>query len=94
MSTTFRVHGSFVLGSRSLFVVRGVVITGTLGAGQVVVRPAGLDAPVTGVELRLRNPSGGADESALTFRYANPAQLARWQALVAVDTDLELAAPG
>lgn len=90
MEANFRVLGSFVLQSRRLFVVRGTVTTGAVRAGQRVVEPAGLDAPVTGVEFALLNASGGAAQTALTFRYLNAAQLARWQSLARTGTELTL----
>ncbi len=93
MSASFRVHGTFVLGTRALFIVRGVVAVGAVRAGQRVVHPAGIDAPVTGVEFALLSASGGADQTALTFRYASPAQLARWQALTTTGTELTLDDP-
>jgi hypothetical protein len=81
VTASFQVHGTFVLRSRSLFVLRGIVTAGAVGVGQRVTQPEGFDAAVTGVEARLSDMSGGARQTALTFRYANAAQLARWQAL-------------
>ena len=80
MAARFRVLGTFVLGSRSVFAIRGVVIDGEVRAGQRVVRPDGIDAAVTGVERALSSPTGGGDQTALTFRYTSRAQLAQWQA--------------
>jgi hypothetical protein len=90
MTTRFRVLGTFVLRSRSLFVVRGTVLDGTVRAGQRVVQPEGVDAVVGGVEKGLLNVSGGVEQTALTFRYANSAQLARWEALAATGAELTL----
>jgi hypothetical protein len=88
--TRFRVLGTFVLRSRSLFVVRGTVMNGTVRAGQRVVQPEGVDAVVGGVEKGLMNVGGGAEQTALTFRFTSPAQLARWQTLAPTGVELTL----
>ena len=93
MTTSLRVHGSFVLGTRALFIVRGIVTSGEVRAGQRVIHPEGIEAPVTGVELRLSSAAGGADQTALTFRYTSRAQLARWQALTPAGVEISLADP-
>ena len=80
-TASFHVHGSFVLRTRGLFVLRGIVTAGSVRAGQRVVEPAGIDATITGIETGLSNMYGGARQTALTFRYTNAAQLARWQSL-------------
>ena len=90
-TASFRVHGSFVLRSRALFVLRGIVTAGSVSAGQRVVEPKAIDAPVTGVEAGLSDMSGGERQTALTFRYASPAQLTRWQAATPEGTVLTLA---
>jgi hypothetical protein len=90
VTATFRVYGAFVLHPRALFIVRGIVITGTVGIGQRVVLPDGIDAFVTGVEARLGNVGGGASQTALTFRYSTPAQLARWKSLAIEGVELSL----
>lgn len=78
---------------RSLFIVRGTVVSGTVHAKQRVVRLPGLDAAVESVEERLLDVNGGAPQTALTFRYANQAQLARWKSLIDEGTLLSLAPP-
>ncbi|MEP6691423.1 MAG: hypothetical protein ABJD07_09715 [Gemmatimonadaceae bacterium] len=91
MSATMRVHGSVVVGARSMFAVRGVVVAGELAVGQRVTSPEGFDATVFSIERTLRDPGGGTDNTAIIFRYANAAQLARWRALVPAGTELVLA---
>lgn len=93
MAARFRVLGTFVLGSRSVFAIRGVVIDGEVRAGQRVVRPDGMDAAVAGVERALSSPTGGGDQTALTFRYTSRAQLAQWQAMLGAGVELTLADP-
>jgi len=90
----FLVRGIFVLGSRSLFIVRGTVISGIVRAKQHVLGLAGMDAEVQSVEANLLDVNGGAAQTALTFRYAKQAQLAQWQALISEGTLLSLGAPG
>ncbi len=89
-TATFQVHGSFVLRSRALFALRGIVTAGSVRAGQRVVDPAGIDATVAGVEAGLSNMYGGARQTALTFRYTSAAQLARWQSLTSEGVVLTL----
>ena len=90
---SFRVHGSFVIGARSLFIVRGIIAGGDVRIGQIVVRPEGIDSPVTAVESRLSSVSGGSDQTALMFRYTSRAQLGRWEALARPGVELTLADP-
>ena len=89
-TASFHVHGSFVLRSRALFVLRGIVTVGSVRAGQRVVDPPGIDATITGVEAGLSNMYGGARQTALTFRYTSAAQLARWQSLTSEGVVLTL----
>jgi hypothetical protein len=92
-AATFLVRGIFVLGTRSLFIVRGTIVSGTPRAKQRVTGPAGMDAEVQSVEANLLDVTGGAAQTALTFHYTKQAQLAQWQALVSEGTLLSLAAP-
>jgi hypothetical protein len=92
-AATFLVRGIFILGMRSLFIVRGTVATGTVRARQRVIGPAGMDAEVQSVQERLLDVNGGAPQTALTFHYAKKAQLERWKSLVDEGTLLSLAAP-
>jgi sulfate adenylyltransferase subunit 1 (EFTu-like GTPase family) len=92
-AATFLVRGIFILGTRSLFIVRGTVASGTVRAKQRVIGPAGMDAEVQTVEAKLLDVNGGAAQTALTFHYAKRAQLERWQALVGEGTLLSLASP-
>jgi len=88
-AATFLVRGNFVLGTRSLFIVRGTVVSGIARAKQRVIGLPGM-AEVQGVESNLLDITGGAPQSALTFRYAKQAELARWSSLVAEGTLLSL----
>lgn len=90
-AATFLVRGTFVLGTRSLFIVRGTVVTGIARARQRVIGLPGMDAEVQGVESNLLDVTGGAPQSALTFRYAKQSELARWSSLVTEGTLLSLA---
>lgn len=92
-AATFLVRGIFVLGTRSLFIVRGTVVSGIARAKQRVTGLAGMDAEVQSVEANLLDVNGGAAQTALTFRYAKQAQRAQWQALVTEGTLLSLGAP-
>lgn len=92
-AATFLVRGIFVLGTRSLFIVRGTIVSGTARAKQRVTGLAGMDAEVQSVEANLLDVNGGAAQTALTFHYTKQAQLAQWQALVSEGTLLSLAAP-
>jgi hypothetical protein len=92
-AATFLVRGIFVLGTRSLFIVRGTVISGIARAGQRVIGLAGMDAQVQSVEANLLDVTGGAPQSALTFHYAKQAQLAQWNGLITEGTLLSLGAP-
>jgi hypothetical protein len=89
---TFLVRGILVLGTRSLFIARGTVVTGTARAGLIVLGIPGLDAPVASVESGLLDVNGGSAQSALTFHYAKQAQLARWKSLVTEGIVLSLGA--
>jgi len=89
-AATFLVRGIFVLGTRSLFIVRGSVVTGIARAKLRVIGLPGMDAEVHGVEANLLDIDGGAAQSALTFHYAKQAELARWKTLVTEGTLLSL----
>ena len=89
-AATFLVRGIFVLGTRSLFIVRGTVVAGIARAKQRVIGLPGMDAEVQSVEANLLDINGGASQSALTFRYAKQAELARWRTLVTEGTLLSL----
>jgi hypothetical protein len=90
-AATFLVRGIFILATRSLFIVRGTVVSGTARAKQRVTGLPGLDATVESVEERLLDVNGGAPQTALTFRYTKQAQLARWRSLIDEGTLLSLA---
>lgn len=92
-AATFLVRGILILGTRSLFIVRGTVVTGAVRAGQRVLAVSGMDAPVVGVESRLLDVNGGAAQTALTFHYAKQAQLAQWKAIVTEGMTLSLGVP-
>jgi len=92
-AATFLVRGVLVLGTRSLFIVRGTVVSGTARAKQRVIGLPGMDAEVQSVEERLLDVNGGAPQTALTFHYAKQAQLQRWTSLIDEGTLLSLAAP-
>jgi len=83
MSTRFQVTSTFNLAARKLFTVYGEVIEGAVSAGQAVVEPTGLDALVYSIEFihfsTERRVAPGA--VAITFRYADDQELARWAAL-------------
>jgi hypothetical protein len=74
-----RVRGSFVLSSRSLFVIHGSILSGTVRSGMVVASPPGIDVPIHSVEV-VDSPGGRADVG-LAFLYRNPEQTAQWQAV-------------
>jgi len=93
-AATFLVRGIFVLGTRSLFIVRGTVTSGTVRAKQRVIGLPGMDGAVQSVEAKLLDINGGAAQSALTFHYGKQAELARWRALVTEGSVLTLGAPG
>ncbi|MEP7065105.1 MAG: hypothetical protein ABI889_03640 [Gemmatimonadota bacterium] len=92
-AATFLVRGIFILAMRSLFIVRGTVVSGSVRARQLVIAPPGLDAEVASVEERLLDVNGGASQTALTFHYTKQAQLARWKSLIDEGTLLSLTAP-
>jgi hypothetical protein len=79
IAAPFLVRGIFVLGTRSLFIVRGTVASGTVRAKQRVIGLPGMEAEVQSVEANLLDIEGGASQSALTFHYAKQAELARWR---------------
>lgn len=92
-AATFLVRGIFVLGTRSLFIVRGTVTSGTVRAKQRVIGLPGMDGEVQSVEAKLLDINGGAAQSALTFHYGKQAELARWRTLVTEGALLTLGAP-
>ena len=92
-AATFLVRGIFILGTRSLFIARGTVMSGTARAKQRVTGMPGMDGVVQSVEANLLDIDGGAAQSALTFHYAKQAELARWQSLVREGTVLSLGEP-
>jgi len=92
-AATFLVRGIFILGTRSLFIVRGTVISGAPRARQRVIAPAGLEVEVQSVEERLLDVNGGAAQTALTFHYTKQAQLQRWRSLIDEGTLLSLGSP-
>lgn len=92
-AATFLVRGIFVLGVRSLFIVRGTVASGVVRPKQRVVGLPGMEAEVVTVESNLLDIEGGAAQSALTFHYAKLSELARWRTLVAEGALLTLGAP-
>jgi hypothetical protein len=90
MRSRFLVTDTFNLGIGSYFVIVGEVLEGTVRPGQMVRTPAGLDAPVHGVEII----SGqGRAKPALTFRYRDVAELAAWEALKLPGHTIELDDP-
>lgn len=91
--STLLVRGILVLGTRSLFIVRGTVVSGAVRAGQRVLGVPGMEAAVASVESGLLDVNGGAAQTALTFRYATQAQLAQWRSLVTEGMLLPLRAP-
>ena len=91
-AATFLVRGVFILGTRSLFIVRGTVVSGAVRAKQRVIDLPGFDGEVASVEERLLDVNGGAAQTALTFHYTNQAQLARWKSLIDEGTLLSLGA--
>ena len=91
-AATFLVRGVFILGTRSLFIVRGTVVSGVVGARQRVIGLPGMEAEVQSVEANLLDVNGGAAQTALTFHYAKQAQLAQWKALITEGTLLSLGA--
>jgi hypothetical protein len=92
-AATFLVRGIFVLGTRSLFIVRGTVVSGTPRARQRVIGLPGMDGEIQSVEERLLDVNGGASQTALTFHYTKQAQLQRWQSLIDEGTLLSFGAP-
>jgi hypothetical protein len=92
-AATFLVRGIFILSTRSLFIVRGSVVSGGVRAKQRVIDLPGMDGEVESVQDRLLDVNGGAPQTALTFHYTKQAQLARWKSLINEGTLLSLAAP-
>lgn len=92
-AATFLVRGIFILGTRSLFIVRGTVVSGAPRAKQRVIGLPGMEAEVQSVEERLLDVNGGAAQTALTFHYSKQAQLQRWKSLIDEGTLLSLASP-
>jgi hypothetical protein len=93
VAAIFLVRGIFVLGTRSLFIVRGTVTSGTVRAKQRVIGLPGMEGEVQSVEANLLDIEGGASQCALTFHYGKQAELARWRSLVAEGALLTLGAP-
>jgi hypothetical protein len=91
-AATFLVRGIFVLGTRSLFIVRGSVVSGTVRAKLRVIGLPGMEGEVQSVESNLLDINGGAPQSALTFHYGKQAELARWKSLVSEGALLTLGA--
>ena len=92
-AATFLVRGIFVLGTRPLFIVRGIVVSGALRAKQRVTGLPGMDAQVQSVEANLLDINGGEAQSALTFHYAKQAELNRGPQLLAAADVPSLADP-
>lgn len=92
-AATFLVRGIFILATRSLFIVRGTVVSGTVRAKQRILAPTGLNADVQSVEANLLDVHGGSSQIALTFHYAKLAQLDQWKKSVAEGTLLSLGDP-
>ncbi|MEO8878837.1 MAG: hypothetical protein ABI446_00405 [Gemmatimonadaceae bacterium] len=92
-AATFLVRGIFVLGIRSLFIVRGTVASGVVRAKQRVIGIPGMEGEVQSVEANLLDIDGGSAQSALTFHYAKQSELARWRSLIAEGALLTLGAP-
>jgi len=90
MPARFLVEDTFRLSNRGVFVVHGRIVEGAIRPGQRVRAPSQLDAPVDGVEFVLLSASDGCENPALTFRYSDEAQLARWQALQLAGQIVEL----
>jgi len=90
MPARFVVEDTFRLSRLGIFVVHGRILDGTIRPGQRVRTPPGLDAPVDRVEFVLLSASEGRENPALTFKYRDEAQLARWQALPLAGQTLEL----
>ena len=88
MKARFRVNAVFAIGSRSFFVLSGVVTEGTVHIGDYLCAPFNLGVPVAGVELVLLRT--WKEEPALAFHYRNPAELALWQGIDWVGQELEV----
>ena len=89
MSARLVVEGTFRLRSRAMFVVHGRILAGFLRAGQRIVAPPGLDAPVAAVE-HVRTATGRRENPAACFEYRDDDQLAAWEALDLVGQTIEL----
>ena len=86
MSASFRVHRSFVLQERGLFVLSGEITEGMVQIGMSAVLPGledAFSARVHGVELLEGEP-------ALTFSWSKAEKLARWQAIDWSGRELQL----
>ena len=94
MSARFRVEDTFHIQTRSLFVAHGRILAGTIRAGQRVVAPTGLHAPVDSVEWVLLSATEGRENPALCFKYQNERELAQWLALDLAGQTLELTDSG
>lgn len=92
-AVSFLVRGILILGTRSLFIARGTVLTGMARPGQRVLGIPGMDAPVASVESGLLDVNGGPAQTALTFHYTKQAQFAQWQLLITEGIVLALGAP-
>ncbi|MGH8622639.1 MAG: hypothetical protein ACRET3_10910 [Burkholderiales bacterium] len=90
MTARFLVEDVFRLTSRGIFVVHGRILEGTVRRGQRVQAPPGLDAPVDAIEVVLLSVNEGRENPALTFKYRDESQVARWQALGLVGQTLVL----
>jgi hypothetical protein len=79
----FHVNETFVLESRSWFVLAGSIAEGVIKPGMLVGIPfnsaVSMTAPIDAVEFALR--SGGAEDTCLCIRYADDEELSLWQGL-------------
>jgi hypothetical protein len=90
----FLVTGTFVLESRKLFVLAGVIIDGEVRRGQCVRVPlAGkraVNARIEAIEFARR--SSDREDACLCIGYADPVELAFWQGLSLEQETLEVSA--
>ena len=91
--TRFRVRDTFVLSSRSLFVVAGDIDAGIVGVGQTIRSPILIDEPAHAVESVLHSASTGESSVGLCFRYPDDATLTRWREVLRKGMLLELSEP-
>jgi hypothetical protein len=92
MSASFRVHRSFALPTRSVFVLAGEITEGMVQIGMRATLRDSADAfsaRVHGVEFADR-VEGDGSEPALTFSYSKPQKLQRWEAIDWAGKDLDL----